>query len=58
MAEIVAHFNPKIVEIHNYIATGSLNQKIHNWKIFNGNCHSDIDKVLKKLKLILTKDDI
>lgn len=36
MAELVAHFNPKIVELHNYIATGSLSQKINNWKILNG----------------------
>jgi hypothetical protein len=36
MAEIVAHFNPKIVELHNYIVTGSLAQKINNWKILNG----------------------
>lgn len=36
MAELVAHFNPKIVELHNYIATGSLSQKVNNWKILNG----------------------
>ena len=36
MAEIIAHFNPKIVELHNYIATGSVNQKLNNWKILNG----------------------
>jgi hypothetical protein len=58
MAEIVSHFNPKIVELHNYIATGSLNQKLNNWRILNGNYHNHKDKVLKKLKLILTKEDI
>jgi hypothetical protein len=36
MAEIIAYFNPKIVETHNYIATGSLTQKMNNWKILNG----------------------
>lgn len=36
MAEIVAHFNPKIVELHNYVATGSLSQKINNWTLLNG----------------------
>jgi hydrocephalus-inducing protein len=40
MAEIIAHFNPKIVELHNYIATGSLAQKISNWKILNGTVFS------------------
>jgi len=36
MAELIEHFNPKIVELHNYIATGALAQKINNWKILNG----------------------
>lgn len=36
MAEIIAHFNPKIVELHNYIETGAVTQKINNWKILNG----------------------
>lgn len=36
MAEIIAHYNPKIVELHNYIATGSAAQKANNWKILNG----------------------
>ena len=36
MAEIIAHYNPKIVELHNYIATGSAAQKVNNWKILNG----------------------
>jgi len=36
MAELVAHFNPKIVDLHNYIATGSIQQKVANWKIING----------------------
>ena len=40
MAELIAHFNPKIVELHNYIATGSLSQKISNWKILNGTAFS------------------
>ena len=51
MAEIIAHFNPKAVELHNYIATGSISQKLNNWKILN-------DKVLKKMKIVLTKEDI
>jgi hypothetical protein len=36
MAEIVAHFNPRLVELHNYIATGSHSQKLSNWKLLNG----------------------
>jgi hypothetical protein len=36
MAELIAHFNPKIVELHNYIATGAIAQKLNNWRILNG----------------------
>lgn len=36
MAEIIAHYNPKIVELHNYIETGSVSQKLANWKTLNG----------------------
>lgn len=37
MAETVAHFLPKLVEIHNYIPAHSLSQKSANWNTLNSN---------------------
>lgn len=42
LAEVVRHFYPKFVEVHNYIATSNNQQKIHNWNLLN-------KKVLSKL---------
>jgi hypothetical protein len=36
VAEIIAHYYPKFVELHNYISTGSLETKLANWKTLNG----------------------
>ena len=36
MSELIAHYNPKIVELHNYVGTGSVTQKIKNWNVLNG----------------------
>eukprot|EP00770_Monocercomonoides_exilis_P001496 MONOS_1485.1-p1 / transcript=MONOS_1485.1 / gene=MONOS_1485 / organism=Monocercomonoides_exilis_PA203 / gene_product=sporangia induced sperm flagellar protein / transcript_product=sporangia induced sperm flagellar protein / location=Mono_scaffold00026:142990-144296(+) / protein_length=205 / sequence_SO=supercontig / SO=protein_coding / is_pseudo=false len=41
MAEVIAHFYPKYVELHNYPAANSTSKKIDNWKTLN-------TKVLKK----------
>eukprot|EP00835_Amoeboradix_gromovi_P004677 NODE_379_length_9676_cov_0.362222.p4 type:complete len:168 gc:universal NODE_379_length_9676_cov_0.362222:8752-8249(-) len=41
-AEVVKHFFPKLVEMHNYPSTSSASQKLLNWKMFSA-------KVLKKL---------
>ena len=35
IAEIVAHYFPKYVETHNYIASSSANQKLANWNTLN-----------------------
>lgn len=35
MAEIVAHFLPKLVEVHNYSAAHSLSMKATNWDTLN-----------------------
>jgi len=50
MAEIVAHFYPKQVELHNYAPTSNLQQKQLNWQTLNrrvfqrlGFCFSDRD---------------
>ena len=35
VAEIVAHFLPKMVELHNYASANSQAQKLINWKTLN-----------------------
>lgn len=35
MAEVVAHYFPKYVELHNYSAANSLRQKLYNWSTLN-----------------------
>ncbi len=35
MAEVVAHFHPKLVEMHNYSAAHSIRQKVYNWQTLN-----------------------
>lgn len=34
-AEVVKHFAPKFVELHNYIAANSISQKKTNWNTLN-----------------------
>lgn len=34
-AEIIDHYNPKLIELHNYTATGAIPQKIANWNTLN-----------------------
>ncbi|RYG57465.1 hypothetical protein EON66_00325 [archaeon] len=38
MAEVVAHFYPKLVELHNYSAANSVRQKLYNWSTLNRTC--------------------
>jgi len=35
MAEVVKHFFPRLVELHNYSAAHSMQQKIYNWETLN-----------------------
>ena len=35
VAEIISHFYPKMVELHNYSAANSLKQKMYNWQTLN-----------------------
>lgn len=51
MAELIYHYNPKLVELHNYPPANSLDKKIQNWSILNS-------KVLKKMGFNLTKSQI
>jgi hypothetical protein len=34
-AEVIRHFLPKLVELHNYSAANSVSQKFYNWKTLN-----------------------
>ena len=35
LAELIRHFRPNMVEAHNYAASGSVSQKLHNWSTLN-----------------------
>lgn len=35
MSQVVHYFFPKIVELHNYSSTNSVEQKQYNWKTLN-----------------------
>lgn len=52
VAEIVHHFEPKLVELHNYVPGNSSSTKFHNWNTLNS-------KVFRKhLRMRLQNDDI
>lgn len=48
---MVKHFLPNLVELHNYSAAHSVQQKTYNWNTLN-------QKVLKKINLGLSPKDI
>lgn len=50
-AELVAHYFPKLVDLHNYSAANSVSQKEYNWNTLN-------QKVLKKMGFTITADQI
>lgn len=35
MAEVVHHFAPKLVELHNYVPSHSVSAKLTNWNTLN-----------------------
>jgi len=51
LAEMIKHYYPKLVELHNYPPASSTKQKIANWETLN-------NKVLKKLGLKIPKEEI
>jgi hypothetical protein len=51
LAEIIKHYIPRLVDLHNYPSTSSTKQKTFNWDTLN-------DKVLKKIRVRLTKKEI
>ena len=67
VAEIVHHFLPKFVEIHNYSPAHSSTQKNYNWNTLNRKkmriCdflknHVFLEKVFKKIGFQLSKNDV
>ena len=50
-AEVIKHFMPKLIDIHNYSASSSVTHKLYNWNTLN-------QKVLKKIGLQIAKADI
>lgn len=35
LAEIVKHFYPRLVDLHNYVPTCNTDQKLSNWSVLN-----------------------
>ena len=50
-AEIVQHYFPKLIELHNYPAANSYAQKMYNWKTLNG-------KVFKKMGFQIQQEEM
>lgn len=48
MAEIVAHYHPRLVELHNYQPVNSSIAKLYNWSCLN-------KRVFRKLGFVLSK---
>lgn len=44
VAEIVAHFLPKMVELHNYASASSQAQKLTNWDTLNSECYNNFEQ--------------
>ncbi|CAG9316559.1 unnamed protein product [Blepharisma stoltei] len=51
MAEVIKHFYPKLVEIHNYPQAHSVQQKVTNWNTLNV-------KVFRKMGFQIARTDI
>jgi hypothetical protein len=51
VAEIIKHFLPHMVELHNYSAAHSVSQKTYNWNTLN-------HKLFKKIGFTLVKKDV
>ncbi len=51
LAEMIKHYYPKLVELHNYPSASSTKQKLSNWNTLN-------NKVLKKLGLKISNEEI
>ncbi len=58
-AEVVKHFLPHLVDLHNYSAAHSVSQKRYNWLTLNSTLGraQGLDKVLKKIGMQMSKTD-
>ncbi len=50
-AEVVHHFFPKLVELHNYSSANATAQKLYNWSTLN-------QRVFKRLGFHVPKQDV
>ena len=60
-AEVVKHYIPKLVDLHNYISAHSIAQKLYNWETLNRTTYNNtmcIEKVFKKLGIQVRKTDV
>lgn len=51
MAELIHHYSPRLVSVHNYPPANSITKKVENWNTLNA-------RVLKKLGISLSKQQI
>lgn len=51
LAEIIKHYMPRLVDLHNYPSVSSSQKKLQNWNTLN-------TKVLKKIGIRMTKTEI
>ena len=59
IAEIIKHYIPRIVDLHNYIPASSVSQKLYNWETLNSTFYlTEIVKALKKLGMQVSKTDV
>ena len=35
VAEVIAHFYPRLIELHNYSSANAMTQKMYNWQTLN-----------------------
>mmetsp|Transcript_904 Transcript_904/g.2104 ORF Transcript_904/g.2104 Transcript_904/m.2104 type:complete len:241 (+) Transcript_904:344-1066(+) len=50
-AEVIMHYHPKLIDLHNYSPANGLTQKMYNWETLQ-------KRVFRKLKLTVTKDEL
>jgi hypothetical protein len=63
MAEVVKHFFPKVVQLHNYSAASSQKQKMYNWNTLQRTAPLHdlkilIEKVFKRINFVMEKKDV
>jgi hypothetical protein len=51
LAEVVKHYHPRLVELHNYPLAHNTQQKLNNWNILN-------TKVFRKMGFQISRNDI